>query len=52
MLYGLVKYFPLQLMFWCSFHFQGPNEVMIRDPAAILPLMGTAGWGKSMRESL
>lgn len=25
----------------------GPNEVIIRDPAAILPLMGTAGWGKS-----
>jgi len=25
---------------------------MIRDPAAIMPLMGTAGWGKSDRESL
>ena len=25
---------------------EGPNEVMIRDPAAILPLMGTSGWGK------
>lgn len=25
----------------------GPNEVIIRDPAAIRPLMGTGGWGKS-----
>lgn len=25
----------------------GPNEVIIRDPTAILPLMGTTGWGKS-----
>jgi len=25
---------------------------MIRDPAAIVPLMGTAGWGKSGSESL
>jgi len=25
---------------------------MIRDPAAIIPLMGTAGWGKGSSESL
>ncbi|KAF9644906.1 cytochrome P450 [Thelephora ganbajun] len=25
----------------------GPNEVVIRDPSVILPLMGTTGWGKS-----
>lgn len=25
---------------------------MIRDPAAILPLMGTSGWGKSACKSL
>jgi hypothetical protein len=25
---------------------------MIRDPAAIMPLMGTSGWGKSACESL
>ena len=25
---------------------------MIRDPAAILPLMGTTGWGKGTSESL
>ena len=25
--------------------------MIIRDPAAILPLMGTAGWGKSACES-
>ena len=30
---------------------QGPNEVMIRDPTAVLPLMGTGGWGKGTSES-
>ena len=47
-----VNDFPLQpvlLYLRCG---QGPNEVMIRDPAAILPLMGTSGWGKSTCESL
>ena len=51
-LYELVNYFILQPMLWCLLYVQGPNEVIIRDPAAILPLMGTTGWGKSMRESL
>ena len=51
-LYGLVNYFTLQFVFWCLFEVRGPNEVIIRDPAAISPLMGTAGWGKSMRESI
>ncbi|KAF9783489.1 cytochrome P450 [Thelephora terrestris] len=29
----------------------GPNEVIVRDPAAIQPLMGTTGWGKGACES-
>ena len=44
------SFFSLTGTLWCLLCVEGPNEVMIRDPTAILPLMGTTGWAKGPGE--